>query len=214
MPRAALCVGDLLKITFHEMIDIPAGTPAGRSGSNAVLQTFYQRMDLSGDYAIDQEGFSLKLAPKLVREVWSIADACRVFINVVPRVRSVTRIVTSWPRTVTLALTVSPGWMVSFVVTGAAGTSSYQTEYDGWPDWEQSASVPVCSTVGVPAPSRPTQKLALPPCDPRNPSAIPEKAATYEKLPPKTEYISVELTYRDGTTSEVKTFPANPRGNR
>jgi hypothetical protein len=34
------------------------------------------------------------------------------------------------------------------------------------------------------------------------------------KLPPNTKVMSVELTYRDGTTSEVKTYRADPRGNR
>jgi polysaccharide biosynthesis/export protein ExoF len=53
---SALFVGDLLKISVHEMIDISGGGPAGPSGSSAVLHTFYQRMDLSGEYAIDQEG--------------------------------------------------------------------------------------------------------------------------------------------------------------
>jgi hypothetical protein len=60
----------------------------------------------------------------------------------------------------------------------------------------------------------PTQKFPLPPCDPRNPSAIPEKAKIFDKLPQNTQVMSVELTYRDGTTSEVKTFRADPRGNR
>ena len=57
-------------------------------------------------------------------------------------------------------------------------------------------------------------KLALPPCDPRDPSSIPSDAQSYMKLPPNTKVMSVELTYRDGTTSEVKTFRADPRGNR
>jgi hypothetical protein len=60
----------------------------------------------------------------------------------------------------------------------------------------------------------PDRKLALPPCDPRNPSSIPDKAKIFEKLHPGTKFVSVELTYRDGTTSEVKTFRADPRGNR
>lgn len=60
----------------------------------------------------------------------------------------------------------------------------------------------------------PDRKLAIPPCDPRAPSSIPSSAQPYMKLPPKTKVMSVELTYRDGTTSEVKTFRADPRGNR
>ena len=60
----------------------------------------------------------------------------------------------------------------------------------------------------------PDRKLAIPPCDPRDPSSIPSNAQSYMKLPPATKVMSVELTYRDGTTSEVKTFRADPRGNR
>ena len=60
----------------------------------------------------------------------------------------------------------------------------------------------------------PDKKLALPPCDPRDPSSVPSSAQSYMKLPPKTKVMSVELTYRDGTTSEVKTYRADQRGNR
>ena len=52
----------------------------------------------------------------------------------------------------------------------------------------------------------PDRKIALPPCDPRDPSAIPDKADVHMKLPPGTKSMSVELTYRDGTISELKTF--------
>jgi hypothetical protein len=52
----------------------------------------------------------------------------------------------------------------------------------------------------------PDRKLALPPCDMRDPVAIPHNAQTYMKLPPSTRFMSVELTYRDGSVSETKTF--------
>jgi hypothetical protein len=52
----------------------------------------------------------------------------------------------------------------------------------------------------------PDRKIALPPCDPRDPSSIPHKADVHMKIPPGTKLMSVELTYRDGTISEVKTF--------
>jgi hypothetical protein len=52
----------------------------------------------------------------------------------------------------------------------------------------------------------PDKKLALPPCDPKDPSAIPASATPYLKLAPNTKYISIELTYRDGTVSETKSF--------
>jgi hypothetical protein len=54
--------------------------------------------------------------------------------------------------------------------------------------------------------SVPDRKIALPPCDLREPLAIPHKAEVHMRLPPGTKSMSVELTYRDGTVSEVKTF--------
>jgi protein involved in polysaccharide export with SLBB domain len=55
---AALATGDRLKITFHEMIDVPTGNPLARAGTGAdsMLRTFYQRMDLSAEYMIDEDG--------------------------------------------------------------------------------------------------------------------------------------------------------------
>ena len=52
----------------------------------------------------------------------------------------------------------------------------------------------------------PDKVLTLPPCDPRDPSAIPSSATPYLKLPPATKSVSVELTFRDGSQSELKTF--------
>jgi hypothetical protein len=52
----------------------------------------------------------------------------------------------------------------------------------------------------------PDRVLKLPPCDPRDPSAIPSNATPYLKLPPATKSVSVELTYRDGSVSEIKNF--------
>ncbi len=54
-----LGIGDRLKITFFELIDVPAGgnaAPRDAAIAAAALTTFYQRMDLSGEYAIDQDG--------------------------------------------------------------------------------------------------------------------------------------------------------------
>jgi hypothetical protein len=48
--------------------------------------------------------------------------------------------------------------------------------------------------------------LKMPPCDPRDPSEIPHEAVPYLKLPPETKSVSVELTYRDGSVSEIKSF--------
>ncbi|HEX7563206.1 MAG TPA: caspase family protein [Bradyrhizobium sp.] len=52
----------------------------------------------------------------------------------------------------------------------------------------------------------PDKVLKMPPCDTRDPSAIPHDAVPYLKLPPETKSVSVELTYRDGSVSEIKSF--------
>ena len=54
--------------------------------------------------------------------------------------------------------------------------------------------------------SVPDKVLKMPTCDPRNPSSIPHEALPYLKLPPATKSVSVELTYRDGSVSEIKSF--------
>ncbi|MGY3445810.1 MULTISPECIES: caspase family protein [unclassified Bradyrhizobium] len=52
----------------------------------------------------------------------------------------------------------------------------------------------------------PDKVLKMPPCNQRDPSAIPSDAQPYLKLAPQTKSVSVELTYRDGSVSEIKTF--------
>ncbi|MCA6113675.1 caspase family protein [Bradyrhizobium sp. WSM 1738] len=52
----------------------------------------------------------------------------------------------------------------------------------------------------------PDKVLKMPPCDPRDPSVIPHDASPYLKLAPTTRSVSVELTYRDGSVSEIKSF--------
>jgi hypothetical protein len=52
----------------------------------------------------------------------------------------------------------------------------------------------------------PDKVLKMPPCDVRDPSAIPASAQPYLKLTPTTQFVSVELTYRDGSVSEIKSF--------
>jgi hypothetical protein len=52
----------------------------------------------------------------------------------------------------------------------------------------------------------PDKVLKMPPCDPRDPSVIPRDAQPYVKLPPATKSVSVELTYQDGSVSEIKSF--------
>ncbi len=52
----------------------------------------------------------------------------------------------------------------------------------------------------------PDKVLKMPPCDMRDPSVIPHDAQPYLKLAPSTQFVSVELTYRDGSVSEIKSF--------
>ncbi|UFZ05529.1 caspase family protein [Bradyrhizobium ontarionense] len=52
----------------------------------------------------------------------------------------------------------------------------------------------------------PDKVLNMPGCDMRDPISIPSNATPYLKLPPSTQFISVELTYRDGSVSEIKSF--------
>ena len=52
----------------------------------------------------------------------------------------------------------------------------------------------------------PDKVLKMPPCNPRDPSAIPHDSQPYLKLAPATKSVSVELTYRDGSISEIKSF--------
>lgn len=59
----------------------------------------------------------------------------------------------------------------------------------------------------------PDKVLKMPPCDPRDPSAIPASATPYLKLAPATQFVPVELTYRDGSLSEIKTFKSGNRSN-
>jgi hypothetical protein len=54
--------------------------------------------------------------------------------------------------------------------------------------------------------SVPNQVLKMPPCDMKDPSAIPYDAKPYLKLSPSNQFVSVELTYRDGSISEIKSF--------
>jgi polysaccharide biosynthesis/export protein ExoF len=56
--KLLLEVGDRLKISFYETIDIRAMKQGGRDDAEpqGALRTFYQRMDLSGDYTVEQDG--------------------------------------------------------------------------------------------------------------------------------------------------------------
>src|SRR3954469_12856507 len=51
--KLSLGIGDKLKIGFYETIDVAAMKQADPQGA---LRTFYQRMDLTGDYTVEQDG--------------------------------------------------------------------------------------------------------------------------------------------------------------
>ena len=52
----------------------------------------------------------------------------------------------------------------------------------------------------------PDQVVKMPPCDMKDPVAIPYDVKPYLKLSPSNKFVSVELTYRDGSVSEIKSF--------
>jgi Caspase domain len=52
----------------------------------------------------------------------------------------------------------------------------------------------------------PDKVLTMPACDMKDPISIPSSAQPYLKLPAMTQFVSVELTYRDGSVSEIKSF--------
>jgi hypothetical protein len=52
----------------------------------------------------------------------------------------------------------------------------------------------------------PDKVIQLPPCDMREPHAIPNNVSPYLKLPTNTKSVSVELTFKDGSLSELRTF--------
>jgi hypothetical protein len=54
--------------------------------------------------------------------------------------------------------------------------------------------------------SMPDKVLNMPACNMKDPISIPSDASPYLKLPPSTQFVSVELTYRDGSVSEIKSF--------
>jgi hypothetical protein len=53
---------------------------------------------------------------------------------------------------------------------------------------------------------QPLQRFDLPPCNAKDPFSVPQNAVLYLKAPPRTKAISVQITWRDGTQSEVSTI--------
>jgi hypothetical protein len=52
----------------------------------------------------------------------------------------------------------------------------------------------------------PDKVIQLPPCDMKEPHAIPHNVSPYLKLPPNTKSVSVELTFKDGSLSELRNY--------
>lgn len=52
----------------------------------------------------------------------------------------------------------------------------------------------------------PEKTIKLPPCNTKDPYVIPHDAQVYFKVPGNTRSVSVELTYQDGSVSEIKNF--------
>jgi hypothetical protein len=49
------------------------------------------------------------------------------------------------------------------------------------------------------------RRFDLPPCNAKDPYSIPENANLILKVPPSTKAISLKITWRDGTQSDVNT---------
>jgi hypothetical protein len=52
----------------------------------------------------------------------------------------------------------------------------------------------------------PDKVVQLPPCDMKEPHAIPHNVSPYLRLPPNTKSVSVELTFKDGSLSELRNY--------
>ena len=75
--KNAIEIGDKLKISFYETIDMGAAKQGGRDRAEpqGALRTFYQRMDVSGDYTVEQDGtISIPLVGRLVVEGRTLDD--------------------------------------------------------------------------------------------------------------------------------------------
>jgi hypothetical protein len=57
--------------------------------------------------------------------------------------------------------------------------------------------------------SKPLQRYDLPTCNARDPFSIPPNAQTYIKVSAKTKAVNLQITWRDGTVSEISTIERN-----
>jgi uncharacterized caspase-like protein len=56
---------------------------------------------------------------------------------------------------------------------------------------------------------KPLQRYDLPACNANDPFSVPSNAQLYLKAPPKTKSINLQITWRDGTQSEISTIERN-----
>lgn len=54
--------------------------------------------------------------------------------------------------------------------------------------------------------AKPLTRINMPPCDMKDPHAIPDDVDPYLEIPAKTKSMSLQITWRDGTQSEVNTI--------
>jgi hypothetical protein len=57
--------------------------------------------------------------------------------------------------------------------------------------------------------AKPLQRYDLPNCNANDPFSVPYGAKLYLKVPPKTKAINLQITWRDGTESEISTIERN-----
>jgi hypothetical protein len=56
---------------------------------------------------------------------------------------------------------------------------------------------------------QPLQRYDLPPCNAKEPFSVPQNAQIYMKAPAKTKSINLQITWRDGTQSDISTIERN-----
>jgi polysaccharide biosynthesis/export protein ExoF len=113
---ATLGIGDKLKVVFFETIDISGTRPGDRAGGDAqgALRTFYQRMDLSGDYVIEPGGeISIPLLGHFAVEGRAVeavrSDLAAAFLQVMGRPADVNVMVSERPPVYMVGAVRNPG---------------------------------------------------------------------------------------------------------
>jgi len=93
--------GDRIRIIFLELLDLPASSGSGETGAQPATRSFYQRLDLTGEYVVQPDGMvslprlgSFNAANRSTKELQSslaeafeqiIGGACEVTITIKER---------------------------------------------------------------------------------------------------------------------------------